>query len=102
MGRAFLVRNLFWWPRVSLLTEAHVMLSETIWPQYRSDNQVRSSFCEVTWRWLMCGGIPQVLIQFDTTNLTSELSDATFAIIPDDYRAEQIAFINSIVADLNE
>ncbi|PIL25854.1 hypothetical protein GSI_11607 [Ganoderma sinense ZZ0214-1] len=57
-------------------------LARTIWPQYKSDNQV--------------------LIQFDTTNLTSDLSDATFATIPDDYRAEQMAFIDSIAADLNE
>ena len=51
---------------------------------------------------LIVNGIPQVLIQFDTKNLTSDLSEATFAIVPDNYRAEQIAFINSIVADLNE
>ncbi|TBU53710.1 hypothetical protein BD310DRAFT_937395 [Dichomitus squalens] len=44
----------------------------------------------------------QVLIQFDTTNLTSDLSKATFAIIPDTYRVQQISFINSISADLGE
>lgn len=49
-----------------------------------------------------CQRIPQVLIQFDTTNLAPDLSEATFAIVPDNYRAEQIAFINSIVDDLNE
>ena len=44
----------------------------------------------------------QVLIQFDTTELTSNLSEATFAVIPDNYRAQQIAFVNSIAADLGE
>ncbi|KAM5532515.1 hypothetical protein V8D89_013802 [Ganoderma adspersum] len=57
-------------------------LARTPWPQHKPDNQV--------------------LIQFDTTNLTSDLSEATFAVVPDNYRAEQIAFINSIVVDLNE
>ena len=46
--------------------------------------------------------LPQVLIQFDTTKLTSDLSNAMFAIIPDDYRAEQIAFINSVAGDFNQ
>ncbi|KAM5539590.1 hypothetical protein V8D89_006699 [Ganoderma adspersum] len=57
-------------------------LSRTIWPQYESDNQV--------------------LIQFDTTNLTSGSSNATFPIIPDDYRTTQISFINSVAADFNQ
>ncbi|TBU28362.1 extracellular triacylglycerol lipase precursor [Dichomitus squalens] len=57
-------------------------LPRTAWPQYQPNNQV--------------------LIQFDTTNLTSDLSKATFAIIPDTYRAQQISFINSISADLGE
>ena len=47
-------------------------------------------------------GILQVLIQFDMTNLTSDLSEATFAIIPDTYRTQQISFVNSAAADLGE
>ncbi|KAM5539639.1 hypothetical protein V8D89_006748 [Ganoderma adspersum] len=57
-------------------------LSRTTWPQYKSDNQV--------------------VIQLDTTKLASDLSNATFAIIPDDYRTEQIAFINSVAGDFNQ
>ncbi|KAI1795283.1 extracellular triacylglycerol lipase precursor [Ganoderma leucocontextum] len=57
-------------------------LPKTTWPQYTSDSQV--------------------LIQFDTTKLTSNLSEATFAVIPDTYRAQQISFINSVAADLGE
>ncbi|PIL26441.1 hypothetical protein GSI_12199 [Ganoderma sinense ZZ0214-1] len=57
-------------------------LPKTTWPQYTLDNQV--------------------LIQFDTTELTSNLSEATFSIIPDDYRANQIIFINSVAAELGE
>ncbi len=48
------------------------------------------------------GGIPQVLIQFDTTNLTSDLSNATFTVIPDTYRDQEISAINSIAAELHE
>ena len=42
----------------------------------------------------------QVLLQLDTTQFTDS-SVANFAVIKDDYRAEQISFINSISADLN-
>ena len=45
---------------------------------------------------------PQVIIQFDTTNLTSGSSKATFAIIPDDYRAGPISFMNSVAAGFNQ
>ena len=44
----------------------------------------------------------QVLIQFDTLNLTSNLTEATFSVIPDDYRAQQISFINSAAPELGE
>ncbi|PIL26418.1 hypothetical protein GSI_12175 [Ganoderma sinense ZZ0214-1] len=52
----------------------------TTWPQYTPDNQV--------------------LIQFDTTNLLANSSNATFAVVADDYRAQQISAINSVAAAL--
>ncbi|PIL26309.1 hypothetical protein GSI_12065 [Ganoderma sinense ZZ0214-1] len=56
-------------------------LARTIWPSYESDNQV--------------------LIQFDTTSISSGSSNATFAIVPDDYRAGLLSFINSVATDFN-
>ena len=44
----------------------------------------------------------QVLLQFDTANFTANPTFASFPVIADNYRAEQIAFINSIAADLGE
>nr|VWO94947.1 Carboxylic ester hydrolase (EC [Ganoderma boninense] len=57
-------------------------LPKTTWPQYTSASEV--------------------LIQFDTLNLTSNLTEATFSVIPDDYRAQQISFINSAAPELGE
>ncbi|KAI0691678.1 extracellular triacylglycerol lipase precursor [Earliella scabrosa] len=58
-------------------------LPKTSWPQYQSNRQV-------------------VLLQFDTANFTTNPTFASFPVIADNYRAEQIAFINSIAADLGE
>ncbi|PIL26319.1 hypothetical protein GSI_12075 [Ganoderma sinense ZZ0214-1] len=57
-------------------------LTRTIWPNYESDNQV--------------------LIQFDTASIASGSSNATFAIVADDYRAVPISFINSVATDFNQ
>ncbi|KAI0754455.1 extracellular triacylglycerol lipase precursor [Daedaleopsis nitida] len=57
-------------------------LQKETWPQYKPDNQV--------------------LIQLDTTKFASASpSVANFTVINDDYRAKQIAFLNSVSADLN-
>ena len=60
------------------------------------------SFCLKTQRPLTPDKLLQVLIQFDTTELTSNLSEATFTVIPDNYRAQQISFVNSVAPDLGE
>ena len=44
----------------------------------------------------------QVLLQLDTTSFPSNGSFASFAVIPDDYRSEQIQFIIDHAADLSE
>ena len=65
--------------RISGLTNVS---SETTWPQYQSGQQV--------------------LLQFDTGSFAPNTTFANLAVIPDDYRSQQIGFINSIAGDLGE
>ncbi|KAI0710298.1 extracellular triacylglycerol lipase precursor [Cerioporus squamosus] len=67
---------------VSLTPNDGKGLNKTIWPQYQPGQQV--------------------LLQFDTGSFAPNTTTPTFAIIPDDYRAQQIDFIISISADLGE
>ncbi|KAI0737108.1 extracellular triacylglycerol lipase precursor [Daedaleopsis nitida] len=53
------------------------------WPQYQANNEV--------------------VLQLDTTAFQSSTPTvANFAVIQDDYRSEQISFLNSVQADLNQ
>ncbi|RDX48925.1 hypothetical protein OH76DRAFT_1483428 [Lentinus brumalis] len=47
-----------------------------------------------------CQSGQEVLLQFDTCRFGPNATTPTFAIIPDDYRSQQIGIINSIVGDL--
>ena len=44
----------------------------------------------------------QVLLQFDTGSFAPNTTSPTFAIIPDDYRAEQIEYLISVAGDLGQ
>ncbi|RDX48924.1 extracellular triacylglycerol lipase precursor [Lentinus brumalis] len=67
---------------VSLTPNDGKGLNKTIWPQYQPDQQV--------------------LLKFDTGSFVQNATTPTFAIIPDDYHAQQIGFINSVAGDLGE
>ncbi|RPD53636.1 extracellular triacylglycerol lipase precursor [Lentinus tigrinus ALCF2SS1-7] len=67
---------------VSLTPNDGKGLNKTTWPQYQSGQQV--------------------LLQFDTGSFAPNTTTPTFAIISDDYRSQQIGFINSIASDLGE
>ncbi|KAI0713037.1 extracellular triacylglycerol lipase precursor [Cerioporus squamosus] len=67
---------------VSLTPNDGKGLNKTTWPEYQSGQQV--------------------LLQFDTGSFAPNATTPTFAIISDDYRAEQIDFIISIAGDLGE
>ncbi|RDX46049.1 extracellular triacylglycerol lipase precursor [Lentinus brumalis] len=67
---------------VSLTPNDGKGLSKTTWPQYQPGQQV--------------------LLQFDTGSFTPNATTPTFAIIPDDYRAQQIGFIMSVAGDFGE
>ncbi len=70
------------YPRDCLTISLTSAFSETIWPQYQPDQQV--------------------LLKFDTGSFVPNATTPTFAIIPDDYHAQQIGFINSVAGDLGE
>ncbi|TFK83623.1 extracellular triacylglycerol lipase precursor [Polyporus arcularius HHB13444] len=67
---------------VSLTPNDGKGLAKTTWPQYKSGQEV--------------------LLQFDTGSFASNTTSPTFAIIPDDYRAQQIDYIISIAGDLGD
>ncbi|RDX40976.1 extracellular triacylglycerol lipase precursor [Lentinus brumalis] len=67
---------------VSLTPNDGKGLTKTTWPQYKSGQEV--------------------LLQFDTGSFTPNTTTPTFAIIPDDYRAQQIDYIISIAGDLGD
>ncbi|RDX48969.1 extracellular triacylglycerol lipase precursor [Lentinus brumalis] len=67
---------------VSLTPNDGKGLNKTIWPQYQSGQQV--------------------LLKFDTGRFAPNATSPTFAIVPDEYHAQQIGFINSISGDLGE
>ncbi len=70
------------YPRDFLTAALTYTFSETTWPQYKSGQEV--------------------LLQFDTGSFAPNTTSPTFAIIPDDYRAQQIDYIISIAGDLGD
>ncbi len=61
---------------------ADIPFPETTWPEYQPEQQV--------------------LLQFDTGSFAPNTTTPTFAIIPDDCRAQQIGFLMSVAGDLGE
>ena len=72
--------------------------AETEWPQYTPDAQVSFDVDSSVPVRALLTVFAQNLVQLDTASF-SNTSFASFDIIPDTYREEQISFINSVASD---